>query len=336
LPGSAAGATVFKSGLEGYACYRIPALVSAGGGRLLAFAEGRRYSCSDHDWNDIVMKRSEDGGQTWGNLSVVVTESTPSDHITDGNPAPVLLRNGTLLLPYSRNNKEVFVVSSHDVGASWTAPQNITRAAVGAGWTWVATGPPGSVELPSGDIVVPCDHIESGGATGSHTLRWSSSSNEWQLQQLLTAGNECQAALLGNGSMLLGMRPRSRATGRLFAMSDNGGATFGPARSEPSLRDPECQGSLVSGGSPQTVYQSNADSSESRANVTVHVSRDGGGTWAVLAAPYDGPSAYSSLAVTSSSESSKSTSLGLLWEAWPQGAPSYAQIAFVTLEDDMA
>jgi sialidase-1 len=48
---------VFVSGKEGYDCFRIPALTRTATGDLLAFAEGRRFSCADHGWNDIVMKR---------------------------------------------------------------------------------------------------------------------------------------------------------------------------------------------------------------------------------------------------------------------------------------
>lgn len=63
-------APVFTGGQEGYHCYRIPALVRLPNGTLLAFAEGRRFTCADHDWNDIVLKRSTDGGNTWSPLQV--------------------------------------------------------------------------------------------------------------------------------------------------------------------------------------------------------------------------------------------------------------------------
>lgn len=89
-----AGSPIFVSGKEGYDCFRIPGMVALANNVLLAFAEGRKYSCADHDWNDIVMKRSVDGGKTWAPLVVIISESSPSDHVTDGNPAPVALTNG--------------------------------------------------------------------------------------------------------------------------------------------------------------------------------------------------------------------------------------------------
>lgn len=63
---SNANATViFKSGDDGYHTYRIPSMLHMGSGTLLCFCEGRKQR-ADHGWNDIVLKRSVDGGSTWG------------------------------------------------------------------------------------------------------------------------------------------------------------------------------------------------------------------------------------------------------------------------------
>lgn len=67
--------TPFKA-RENYHCTRIPALVTTTKGVLLAFAEGRTRltttGCHDVGDNDIVLKRSLDGGATWQDLQVVV------------------------------------------------------------------------------------------------------------------------------------------------------------------------------------------------------------------------------------------------------------------------
>ena len=53
---------LFKNGQEGYACYRIPAIIYFQNKKLLAFAEGRVDGCNDFGNVDIVMKSSDDGG----------------------------------------------------------------------------------------------------------------------------------------------------------------------------------------------------------------------------------------------------------------------------------
>ena len=62
--------TVYEAGRD-YPCCRIPSLVTSREGTLLAFCEGRQ-SRSDHAENDIVVKRSLDGGRSWSPAAVVV------------------------------------------------------------------------------------------------------------------------------------------------------------------------------------------------------------------------------------------------------------------------
>ena len=59
---------VFISGQDGSHTYRIPSVVVAPDGRLLAFCEARRTTGSDTGDIDLVLKRSADGGATWGDV----------------------------------------------------------------------------------------------------------------------------------------------------------------------------------------------------------------------------------------------------------------------------
>ena len=77
---------IFKSGKEGYKCFRIPTIIKAKSGTVLAFAEGRKNSCSDNNDVDIVLKKSYDNGETWTKLQVVWNDGKN----TCGNPSPVL------------------------------------------------------------------------------------------------------------------------------------------------------------------------------------------------------------------------------------------------------
>ena len=63
--------TLFDRGTNGYHTYRIPALVTAANGDLLAFGEGRVNGIKDNGNVDIVLRRSSDGGVTWAPQEVV-------------------------------------------------------------------------------------------------------------------------------------------------------------------------------------------------------------------------------------------------------------------------
>ena len=84
---------VFVNGTEGYACYRIPAIVCAADGSLVAFAEGRVGSCSDSTpVIHIVSKRSTDNGHTWGPVQVVGRNVIGSEEFAAQNASAVVDR----------------------------------------------------------------------------------------------------------------------------------------------------------------------------------------------------------------------------------------------------
>ena len=63
---------VFSGGLSNISCFRIPSVVQAADGTLVAFAEARRGSCGDGDSHEIASRVSTDGGITWEALTVAI------------------------------------------------------------------------------------------------------------------------------------------------------------------------------------------------------------------------------------------------------------------------
>ena len=129
-------------------------------GAVLAVCEGRRDGSGDSGQIDLLMRRSDDGGRTWGQSHVVVTEPG----MTCGNPAPVLDRHtGTIWLPFCKNHADgdealirkglaprtVWVTRSDDDGETWADPVEITADVKHSGWTWYATGPCHGIQLRS-------------------------------------------------------------------------------------------------------------------------------------------------------------------------------------------
>jgi sialidase-1 len=131
----------FVSGTEGYDTFRIPAVLTTPSGTVLAFAEGRVGGSSDTGDIDVVVKRSRDGGRTWGPLILVAK----GDGDVRGNPAPVIdPATGRLVLLTCYNagdateaeitaglvpaedSRRVFVQFSEDDGRSFSEPREIT------------------------------------------------------------------------------------------------------------------------------------------------------------------------------------------------------------------
>ncbi|MFC8764287.1 exo-alpha-sialidase [Streptomyces sp. NPDC057193] len=183
--------TPFKA-REHYFCTRIPALVTSTGGVLLAFAEGRtRLSttgCHDVGDNDIVLRRSLDGGAHWEEPQVVVGAG---DALAHGNPAPVVdAFTGRITLLYSSGDwnrdgakpnrddypRTVRAVHSSDGGVTWSPSVELPQAKA-PGWGWVSTGPGHGIQLDRGPhkgrLIVPGDHTAGGNTTAGAQLYYS-------------------------------------------------------------------------------------------------------------------------------------------------------------------
>ena len=136
-----------------YTCFRIPTLLKTKTGDIIAFAEGRRGSCSDQGDVRIVSRRSNDGGKTWSPITQVLNET---GH-TIGNPSPIMDSDtGIVWLLYARDDNQVWLSSSHDEGKTWEKGVNMTGSLKPNPdpKAWVATGPPGGVQISSSGRLV--------------------------------------------------------------------------------------------------------------------------------------------------------------------------------------
>jgi sialidase-1 len=319
---------VFVSGRDGYNAYRIPALLRAKNGDLLAFCEGRKDSSGDAGNIDLLLKRSSDEGRSWSRQEILWDDADN----TCGNPCPVLDEDtGTIWLLSTHNpgqaiekdiversaggSRTVWLLHSTDNGRSWTKPIDITSTTKDPSWTWYATGPGIGIQIRrgphSGRLVIPCDHKQSQDSKpkknvqGSHVIYSDDHGITWQMGGSVAPGmNECQLAELfdDHGTLLLDMRSYLGRSVRAQSTSSDGGVSWSPAADAPALIEPVCQASLLRHDEARLLLFSNPADAKKRINLTVRASADNAKTWSTVAVLHAGPSAYSCLAALSARE----------------------------------
>ena len=352
--GPARKLAVFASGREGYHTFRIPAIVVSGKGTLLAFCEGRRKSGSDSGDIDTVLKRSFDGGKTWGPLQLVWDDGPH----TCGNPCPVVDRDtGTVWLHLTRNDgrdhqgaidagtsrepRTAWVTNTTDDGATWRKPVNVSPAVRKPDWRWYGTGPSNGIQTRSSRLVIPTCYskwVEKDGKSfanyypnviysDDHGKTWRSGAAAGD-----NAG-ESTVAELSDGSLMINVRNWPHLTrGRGVAKSLDGGLTWSEPKINQSLVDSGCQACLLSyTAKPEfaknrLLFSNPASLQPRRHKMTARLSYDDGKTWPVSNLVHSGPSAYSNLVVL------PDLSLGCLFECGKEHAYETITFAHFTLD----
>jgi sialidase-1 len=328
---------VFTSGTEGYHTFRIPALLVVGDNHLLAFAEARREGAADSGQIDLVQRRSEDGGRTWGPLELV---RHWAGH-TCGNPAPVRTTDSGLVLLSLTNGAEAteddilagrvppdqgrraWVQRSDDLGRSWTEPAEITEAVSRPGWRWYATGPARGLQLTDGRILVPANHSGPGPdgqqVYSGHAVVSDDGGRTWRLGFVARSRpgvlepNESAVTELPDGRVLFLSRNEADVPQhhRLVAVSSTGGETLDrPYAVRADLAGTKAQAGVACLPG-RNLLATVVLRGPGRRDLELRVSGSGGRRWRHGADVWPGPAAYCDV-------STDSDAVLLLFEAGEQ------------------
>jgi sialidase-1 len=343
---------VFQGGVDGYTCFRIPALLTTHKGTVIAMSDGRIGNCGDIPTPlDLVIKRSFDNGRTWGPLQVVTDYgSNPNDKDTypfygQTNIARVSAGDAALLL--DETNGRIWTLYdnggviggarkiklemkySDDDGATWSPRIDVEAQNPGIRTSTreFLAGPGNGIQIHDGPyagrLVFPVYAYNNPSASmviysDDHGATWQRSANS------ITNGGEIQVAELPGGELIAACRnngfPWSGV--RTFSRSTNGGVTWGPPYTEtvnpPTISDPQCQGNIytlttTNNSNTNRILFANASHPTARVNMTLRLSYDNAVSWPVSNQVYAGGSAYSSVSKLATGE------VGLLFEKDPYG-----------------
>jgi len=310
--------TVFAARKDGFPVCRIPSLLAAADGTLLAFCEGRQDG-GDHASNRIVLKRSHDGGRTWEPARVIAAAG--ADSLNDPSAA-LDRRTGRLVLHYARfaagfhTDKAVpgydhprasanYVIVSDDAGASWSAPSEVTRQVKRptVRCTVVTCGI--GIQLRRGPHAGRLVHAayQFGGRHEheAYAVFSDDGGTTWRMGAVAAGTDwaaEPQVVELADGRVMMNVRTRTGC--RKVAFSADGGSTFTDLADDPALIEPGCQASIFRAGDPldgqpSLLLFSNPASRTERVSGTVRLSLDEGATWPLARPLYRGGFAYSCL-----------------------------------------
>lgn len=267
---------LFTAGEGGYALYRIPGVVVTAKGTLLAYAEARKSASGDWGHIDIVLRRSTDGGKTWGPIYTFARpqgefERNPAavkqglgkrGELTLNNPVAIVDRTpGVVHFMYCLEYGRCFYLKSEDDGLTFSPPREITsafeRLKETYPWIVLATGPAHGIQLTSGRLIVP---VWLSRGTGGHAHRPSVVSTlysddhgaSWQLGDIvanetdpLINPNETIIAELADGRVVLNMRSESKAHRRAIATSPDGATGWSQPAFQDELVEPICMASMI-------------------------------------------------------------------------------------------
>ena len=348
---------VFRSGENAVAFFRIPAIaLSADGSTLLVFAEARHDGINDIGSNDIVLKRSIDGGRNWLPMQTLYG-SGQGQGISCNNPSPVVdRRTGRIHLLFSvcrkwgdeKSGFSLIQLTSDDNGATWSEPRDIAPETTAPEWSSNTPGPGHGIQLENGvsagRLLIPAWHNLPGGGwkVGSHVLYSDDGGENWHSSTALAPlSDECQLAELPDGEIFFYLRSApipANAERNLFrkSWSRDGGVTWSDTVLESSVIAVPCQRSVIAAdGVLYSLFPGSGNWSVNvprRAGLSLVSSRDGGRTWHDRRLIDPNRGAYSDLVALGSGRLGAAVEHGCL--------NSYDTISFIEIavdpEDDAA
>jgi sialidase-1 len=325
--------------------YRIPAVITAKDGSIVAVTDKRKYNEGDLPQDiDIVCNRSTDGGHTWSEPYTIAL-GTGVNHgfgdcalawSNDDNGLIAGFVGGPGLWNSTPSNPiRTYISRSYDNGQTWTEREDITDFIFGDNCiipeqrTWRASffGSGNGLRTSTGRIMfVAAIRETTAQVLYNHAVYSDDNGQTWHVSgRASTSGDEAKVTELVDGRILMSIR---HAGNRWYNISEDGGETWQPTTSTwYDITAPACNGDMIRYTSENQGYDKNrllhsVPFGSNREKVTVYVSYDEGETWPVSKCIVPYSSAYSSLCILPDG------TIGLYVEESYAGASGYSTVFY--------
>ncbi len=255
---------LFKAGEADYLTFRIPGIVVTSKGTILAYCVGRKGQGGDWDDIDIVLRRSEDGGNSWADMQVIADMGT---FPTDNPMAFVDYETGDIHMLFQSNYNLLYYMKSEDDGVSFSEPKDITTSVEKFKeiypWVVMAPGPGHGIQLRNGRLVVPF-WLSDGTAkefgpeyrghrpsivvsvySDDHGQTWQPGETVCENTESTPVPSETSLVELADGSVMFNMRNESPVYRRLISTSKDGATGWSEPYYADAFFEPICFGSMT-------------------------------------------------------------------------------------------
>jgi len=263
---------LFEARTNGYKTYRIPGMVATRNNVVIVTAEARPGRGGDYDFNDVLMRRSTDGGRTFEPFLKLVDHADYGDGPVSNFVMIPDQDSGRVVAVFCHDYARAFTLYSDDDGATWSEPIEITdvfdRFKADYPWRVCATGPGHGTQLRNGRMIIPVwlsdgSGTEMGkghrGHRPSHVTLIISDNhgNTWQPGEFVCRHgdvvedikvvnpSETIAVELEDSSVMLNIRSESTRNRRLIATSPDGATKWQYRGFDEVLTEPVCMASII-------------------------------------------------------------------------------------------
>lgn len=313
------------------ACYRIPALITAPNGDLVAAIDERVPSCGDLKHNkdiNIVIRRSTDNGATWSAIETIVdyplgkSASDPS-MIVDKITGEIFMFFNYMDLEHEKDVYYLKVIKSSDNGKTWSTPRDITSQITKPTWQkdfkFITSGR--GIQTSKGKLLHTLVNLQK----GLHLFASDDHGKSWYLINTpIKPADESKIVELSNDTWMVNSRVNGKGNRYVHTSLDEG-KTW-ETTLDTTLIGPGCNASLLkyssklNGTKKNILLFANANDKKERKNMTIKVSYDNGKSWSKDKTIYAGSAAYPSMTILSNGD------IGLFFEK-----DNYQENVFVRL-----